>query len=161
LDCRLNVVTDISKIGKKWKRINLYKKIFITFMSLAMLFSVCVPPSNAISLRQIEHKRRIARIKIFHLKKLERQEKSKLVRNQQQLEDTQDNLEASQNRYSTLTGQLNGLSSQLAYSVADYNQSNINMRRRLRHVYKSQRRGMLEMLLSVKRFEFNVRCNLF
>jgi murein DD-endopeptidase MepM/ murein hydrolase activator NlpD len=126
------------------------QKIFITFMSLAMLFSVCVPPSNAISLRQIEHKRRIARIKIFHLKKLERQEKSKLVRNQQQLEDTQDNLEASQNRYSTLTGQLNGLSSQLAYSVADYNQSNINMRRRLRHVYKSQRRGMLEMLLSVK-----------
>lgn len=132
------------------KELRTIKNILVSLFSMVLLFNLCVPVSSATSLKVIEHKRKVARIKIFHLKKLENQERSKLVRNQEQLDDTQDNLDASKARYSSITTQLSNLNSQLSTSVLDYNHSNLMMRKRLHHVYKSQRRGMLELLLSVK-----------
>jgi murein DD-endopeptidase MepM/ murein hydrolase activator NlpD len=125
-------------------------KIFFTECIVALLLiGICAPVFSAPTLSQIEQKRKDAQKNITRLKKLENQEKNKLVKNQKNLEITRENLEISKNRYTTVTGQLNNLNVQLEVAVADYNNSNQKMQERLRHVYKAQRRGMVELLMSV------------
>src|SRR5574344_955288 len=127
-----------------------YKNSIISFLIAAILFIGVAPSYSVPSLSAIEHKRKVAKQHIFHLHKLEKKEKNKMVRNQRALEKTKNNLYVSQARYSTLEGQLSDLNSKLDLSVADYNKSNIDMRKRVRQVYKTQRKGMLQLLLSVK-----------
>ena len=126
------------------------KKLLIIILPVAILLGMCRPANCEPSLSQIEQKRKNARDNINRRKKLENQEKNKLIRNQKNLEITRGNLEVSKSQFATVTGQLNNLNAQLEVAVANYNDSNQKMQSRLRHVYKAQRRGMLELLMSVK-----------
>lgn len=126
------------------------RKILIAALPAAFLFNIFAPCIAAPSLNQIEQKRKVARNNINRLKRLETQEKNKLIRNQKNLERTRDTLESSKTKFTTVSGQLVNLNSQLETAVAEYNESNQKMTKRLRHVYKTQRKGMVELLLSAK-----------
>lgn len=126
------------------------KKVFIKFLITAVCFISIVPLSQATSLNQIEHKRKVTQQKIKTLKLRENQEKSKLVKNQRQLEHTRSNLHASQSQYNALESQLVSLENQLNSAITEYNNSNKAMRGRVRHIYKTQRRGMFQLLFSAK-----------
>ncbi len=124
------------------------KKLFIVIM--ALLIGNVGLMAEANQLKTIQHKQRVAHEKIKRLKALEHLEKNKLYKNQQKLEQTSNNLQQSKNKYSTLEGQLAQMERDLNASVAEFNQANVDMRKRIRQVYKNQRTGMFQLILTAK-----------
>ncbi len=118
------------------------KKLFIKILVAIFIFSNIAPCSLAANNSKSNQQ------KIQALKKLENQEKNKLVKNQKQLENTQNSLTTSKARYNDLDSQLRKLEVQLNEATAEYNKSNNVLRSRIRHVYKVQRRGMFQLLFS-------------
>lgn len=106
--------------------------------------------ADANQLKTIQHKQRVTHEKIKRLKVLEHLEKNKLYKNQQKLEQASNNLQQSKNEYSSLQIQLNQLEKDLNASVAEFNKANVDMRKRIRQVYKNQRTGMFQLILSAK-----------
>ena len=124
------------------------KNIFIVF--LALLIGNISLIASADQLKSIQQKQRVTHEKIKRLKVLEHLEKSKLYKNQQKLEQASTNLQNSQNRYAQLERQLAQMERDLTASVAEFNNANIQMRKRIRQVYKNQRTGMFELILTAK-----------
>jgi len=93
-----------------------------------------------------------AKDKIIKLKQLENAEQNKLYKNQKKLETTSSNLQASKSLYTTIEGQLNQLEKELVLSTNEFNSLDIQMKNRIRQVFKSQRTGMFELILSTKDF---------
>ncbi len=124
------------------------KNIFIVF--LALLIGNISLIASADQLKNIQQKQRVTHEKIKRLKVLEHLEKSKLYKNQQKLEQASTNLQNSQNRYAQLERQLAQMERDLTASIAEFNNANIQMRKRIRQVYKNQRTGMFELILTAK-----------
>mgnify|MGYP005765084413 CR=1 FL=1 len=124
------------------------KNIFIVF--LALLIGNISLIASADQLKSIQQKQRVTHEKIKRLKVLEHLEKSKLYKNQQKLEQASTNLQNSQNRYAQLERQLAQMERDLTASIAEFNNANIQMRKRIRQVYKNQRTGMFELILTAK-----------
>ena len=124
------------------------KKIFtvVLILLIANIGSV----ANANQLRTIQNKQRATHEKIRRLKVLEHLEKNKLYKNQQKLEQASNSLQYSQNQYASLNSQLQQMEKDLAASVAEFNKANIDMRKRIRQVYKNQRTGMFQLILTAK-----------
>lgn len=101
---------------------------------------------------EIEKKQNQARAKINHLRWLENLETNKLYKNQQKLEVTYSNLASSKKDYSTAQGKLNSLESNLSGALAEFSDIDFQMRRRIRQIYKTQRKGFFELLLSAQDF---------
>ena len=124
------------------------KRFFIVFLTLLIgnisLFA------DANQLKTIQQKQRVTHEKIKRLKVLEHLEKNKLYKNQQKLEQASNNLQSSQNRYAQLERQLAQMERDLTSSIAEFNSANVKMRQRIRQVYKNQRTGMFELILSAK-----------
>lgn len=124
------------------------KRFFIVFLTLLIgnisLFA------DANQLKTIQQKQRVTHEKIKRLKVLEHLEKNKLYKNQQRLEQASNNLQSSQNRYAQLERQLAQMERDLTSSIAEFNSANVKMRQRIRQVYKNQRTGMFELILSAK-----------
>ncbi len=95
-----------------------------------------------------EQKRAAASAKINKLKILERQEKNKLIKNQQKLEHTANTLENSRARYESLNSQLSRLEQQYTASLTQYNAINAQVQERLRKIFKKQRIGMFQLILT-------------
>lgn len=91
-----------------------------------------------------------AKEKIKYLKNLENAEKNKLYKNQKRLESTSTNLQSSKNQYSSVESQLNQLERELANATSDFNTYDVQFKNRIRQVFKSQRTGMFELILSAK-----------
>ena len=91
-----------------------------------------------------------AQEKIKQIQILEKAEKNKLFKNQQKLETTSGNLQASKARYNTVESELNRLERELSKATADFNNTDIQIKNRLRQIFKSQRTGMFELILSAK-----------
>lgn len=127
---------------------NFVKKIFtvVLILLIANIGSV----ANANQLRTIQHKQRVTHEKIRRLKVLEHLEKSKLYKNQQKLEQASNSLQYSQNQYTSLNAQLQKMERDLNASVAEFNKANVDMRKRIRQVYKNQRTGMFQLILTAK-----------
>ena len=53
-------------------------------------------------------------------------------------------------RYSSLEVQLAQMEKELSASVAEFNNANVQMRKRIRQVYKNQRTGMFQLILTAK-----------
>lgn len=123
------------------------KKIF----NIALIFVVAVlflaPQSFAVQKVSTQQQ---AREKINQLSKLEKAEKNKLFRNQQKLETTSDNLKASKNKYTTVEAELNNLERNLANATQEYKSTDVQMKERIRQIFKAQRTGMFELILSAK-----------
>ncbi len=124
------------------------KKMFIVF--LALLIGNISLVADANQLKTIQHKQRVTHEKIKRLKVLEHLEKNKLYKNQQKLEQASNTLQKSKNQYSSLESQLAQMERDLNASVAEFNKANVDMRKRIRQVYKNQRTGMFQLILTSK-----------
>ncbi len=124
------------------------KKMFIVF--LALLIGNISLVADANQLKTIQHKQRVTHEKIKRLKVLEHLEKNKLYKNQQKLEQASNTLQKSKNQYSSLESQLAQMEKDLNASVAEFNKANVDMRKRIRQVYKNQRTGMFQLILTSK-----------
>jgi len=101
---------------------------------------------------EIQAKRQQARAKINHLRWLENLETNKLYKNQQKLENTYSNLVSSKKQYSSAEGKLSSLESNLSSALGEFSDIDFQMRRRIRQIYKTQRQGFFELLLSAQDF---------
>lgn len=101
---------------------------------------------------ELQKKQKQTKAKIKHLKWLENLETNKLYKNQQKLEVTSSNLLTSKQQYSKAQTQLTGLESNLSTAMADFSRIDFQMRRRVRQIFKNQRRGFFELLLSAQDF---------
>lgn len=88
--------------------------------------------------------------KIKTLKIKENKEKSKLVRNQKKLESTSTTLQASKKQYTTIDNRLKALENEYSQSLSEFNKTDAQLKNRIRQVFKNQRTGMFELLLSAK-----------
>ena len=124
------------------------KKSFIIF--IALLVGNISLVASADQLKNIQQKQKATHDKINRLKILEKLEKNKLYKNQQKLEQASTSLENSKTEYSNLESQLTRMERELNQSVAEFNSANVQMRRRVRQVYKNQRKGMFELIFTAK-----------
>ena len=124
------------------------KNIFIVFVALLMFNIGLVADAN--QLKTIQQKQKVTHEKIKRLKVLKNLEKNKLYKNQQKLEQASNNLQQSKNEYANLEIQLKQMEKDLTASVQEFNKANIDMRKRIRQVYKNQRTGMFELILTAK-----------
>lgn len=124
------------------------KKLFIVF--IALLIGNISLLADANQLKTIQHKQRVTHEKIKRLKVLEHLEKNKLYKNQQRLEQASNNLQQSKNQYLNLEAQLAQMEKDLTASIAEFNKANVDMRKRIRQVYKNQRTGMFQLILTAK-----------
>ena len=102
------------------------------------------------NLNTINQKMKHTQEKIKTLKLKENHEKSKLVRNQRKLENTSNTLEASKRQYNTIDSRLQALQAEYAAASNDFNKTDAQLKTRIRQVFKNQRTGMFELLLSAK-----------
>lgn len=114
--------------------------------------SFTAQPCHASSRTDIQTKRQQTRQKINHLKWLENLETNKLYKNQQKLENTSSSLIISKQQLSSAQTKLNQLESNLSSSLAEFSSIDFQMRRRIRQIYKHQRHGFFELLLSAQDF---------
>lgn len=122
------------------------KKIFSMFMLIAMLF-FCIEP-QAVSANNIEKKRKETQAKIRKLKILESQEANRLYKNQLKLEKSEKDLRQSREMYSSTKMKLADLERELAKSLSNYTVTEFQTRNRIRQIYKKQRSGLFQLLLS-------------
>lgn len=124
------------------------KKIFILFVVL--LISNISMISNADQLKTIQQKQKTTHEKIKKLKVLESLEKTKLYKNQQKLEEASTNLQKSKNQYASMESQLLVMERDYKNTVAQFNEANVKMRQRIRQIYKNQRTGMFQLIMTSK-----------
>lgn len=131
---------------------NFIKSIFIFLLLVTTVvfsaLSCYATPTHA----EIQKKQKQTRAKINYLKWLENLETNKLYKNQQKLEETSSDLRASRKQYSTTQGKLNQLESNLSRSLSDFSEIDFQMKRRIRQIFKNQRKGFFELLLSAQDF---------
>ncbi len=124
------------------------KIVSISFLLLCVFNLVIAPTvcyASNVSQKQAQTKEKIRQLKI-----LESAEKSKLYKNQRKLEDTSNNLQASKNQYNNIESQLNALENDLASATSEFNSIDAQLKQRIRQVFKAQRTGMFELILSAK-----------
>ncbi len=131
------------------------KNKFITTIFICLLLIITVINFSAqpcFANTSVQTKQKQARAKINHLKWLENLETNKLYKNQQKLETTSSNLVSSKKQYHSAQNKLSSLEDNLSNALADFSKLDFQMRRRIRQIYKSQRIGFLNLLLSAKDF---------
>lgn len=131
--------------------------VFLLLATTAILFepSFCYAAharSHQHTRVEIQKKRKQTREKIHYLKWLENLETNKLYKNQQRLEDTSATLAQSRQQLGSAQGRLNLLQSQLSKSLAEFSMINFQMKRQIVMIFKNQRKGLFELLLSAKDF---------
>ncbi len=124
------------------------KIITIAVLLVFMLNFIAAP--SALCASSVEQKQIQTKEKIRQLKLLENAEKSKLVKNQRKLETTSNNLQASKNQYNNIEGHLSELEKELTVATKEFNLVDAQLKQRIRQVFKSQRTGMFELILSAK-----------
>ncbi len=122
------------------------KKIFSVLVMF--MFVISSLPVEAKSLVHVEKERKAAQAKIKRLKLLESQETNKLYRNQIKLEKSEKALKASKQQYTSAQTKLADLNSELSSSMSQFTISEFQARNRIRQIYKKQRSGLFELLLS-------------
>lgn len=113
---------------------------------------VTAMPCSATSHAEIQVKQKQTRAKINHLKWLENLETNKLYKNQQKLENTSTSLAVSRQQFSSTQNKLSSLESNLSTSLAEFSEIDFQMRARIRQIYKKQRQGLFQLLLSAQDF---------
>lgn len=128
----------------------LLKKISLYILSALILTAGMSNAAYCSNLKTINLRMKNTQEKIKTLKIKENQEKSKLVKNQRKLEQNRANKEESQRKYSDMDSRLKSMEAEYNESVAEFNKVDSQLKNRIRQVYKTQRRGMFELLLSAK-----------
>lgn len=134
------------------------KYIFISWLIIgtAGIFGTCGAAFGASNsnlnqkLKQTNTKRQY-----FHEKKRQadlklKSEKNKLSNNQQKLEKAHQQLQTTTVRYNNLVTNLSSMENQLSTTISQFRDIDAQMKDRIREVYKHQRTGMFELILSAK-----------
>lgn len=123
-----------------------YKKIFNIFLIIVLL---CFYDATAFAAHSNLEKKRIeTRAKIKRLKILESQETNKMYKNQLKLEKSEKVLQQSKQQYTSAKTKINTLEYDLSRSLSMFSISEFQARNRIRQIYKKQRNGLFELLLS-------------
>lgn len=125
-----------------------FQNLFITIL-MVLICLVTVTPQQACA-TSLDQKKRQTREKIKRIQLLEGLEKNKLYKNQQKLENTHSTLENSKAQYNALQNKLNRMEIELSKAQTDFNNSDAQLKNRIRQVFKNQRLGMFELILSAK-----------
>lgn len=125
-------------------------KIFIFLLLVTTVSSFTITPCQARV--DLQTKRKQTRAKINHLKWLENLETNKLYKNQQRLEDTYSTLASSSEQYNSAQDRLSSLEADLSSALDDFSNTDFQMRKRIRQIFKNQRKGFFELLLSAQDF---------
>lgn len=142
-------IDDVASVGKIGMKLNKFiKTLFISLLMVCMITISTAPSAKCAP--SIEQKQKQAREKIDKLRALEKIEKSKLVKNQLKLENAHSNLQESKSQFDDVQGQLSSLEQQLNSSIVDFNNTDAQLKYRIRQVFKSQRTGMFQLILSAK-----------
>lgn len=114
--------------------------IFVLFISFAQQ-AMC-------NQNHIEKKRRETHAKVVRLKRLESIETNKLYRNQQRLENAQKSLTSTKKQYKDAETQLSEAEKNLNATMQEYSVTEFQSKNRIRQIFKKQRKGLFQMLLS-------------
>lgn len=98
----------------------------------------------------IEQKKKQTRDKINHLKWLENLETNKLYKNQQKLESKSNDLNYSKKQYNQTQAKLQEMQARLSVAMSEFSYLDFQMKRRIRQVYKTQRKGFFQLLLTAE-----------
>lgn len=124
------------------------KNLFISILAvLICILTIAPQPVFATSLDQ---KKKQTREKIKRIQILEGLEKNKLYKNQQKLETTHSTLASTKSQYNAIQNQLNQMEIELSRAQRDFNTTDAQLKNRIRQVFKTQRLGMFELILSAK-----------
>lgn len=118
-------------------------KVLIIFVMM-FSFSLCAFCSQ----NHIEKKRKETHAKVVRLKKLETIETSKLYKNQRRLENAQKQLTSTKKEYKNAETQLLEAQRNLDSTMQEYSSTEFQSRNRIRQIFKKQRKGMFQLLLS-------------
>lgn len=121
-------------------------KIIKAFFILILIISFA--PSAICSQSHIEKKRKETHAKVVRLKKLETIETNKLYKNQQRLENASKTLKTTKKQYQSAEQQLSETERNLNNTLSDYSVTEFQSRNRIRQIYKKQRRGLFQLLLT-------------
>ena len=130
---------------------NFFKIICIQIISLIVLVNGNISLANNHS-KSVQEKRRDTKAKILYLKMLEHRETNKLYQNQIRLEKTSKKLTFSKDRYDDTKNNLAKTEYEFNKLIQEYSIYEFNARNRIRKIYKKERNGLLEFLLSSENF---------
>ena len=125
---------------------NTIKIAVISFLAGVILIFV---PQSCDATQKVTTQKQ-AREKINQLKIRENAEKNKLYSNQKKLETASSNLQASKTKYNDVQSQLSQMERDLVLANHEYSSIDVKMKDRIRRVFKSQRTGMFELILSTR-----------
>lgn len=126
---------------------SLWNKRIVSIIFLIAFTFLGVAP-EALSANHLEKKRKETQAKIKKLKRLETLETNKLYRNQLKLEKNEKDLRQSKQQYTYTQSRLSELESELSTSISTYTYTEFKVRNRIRQIYKKQRSGLFQLLLS-------------
>ncbi len=124
------------------------KTAIVTLLAVFIIGFIKIP--LACGAQNVSQQRKQTQAKIQQLKLLESAEKNKLYKNQRKLEDTSNDLQNSKNRYSSIASKLNQMEIELSRANTEFTQVDKNLKERIRQVFKAQRTGMFELILSAR-----------
>ena len=134
------------KLHLEHKKMSLTFKILKAFFIIFLLISFA--PEAICSQSHIEKKRKETHAKVLRFKKLESIETNKLYKNQQRLEHAQKSLTSTKKQYKNAEEQLTEAEKNLNETMQEYSASEFQAKNRVRQIYKKQRRGLFQLLLS-------------
>lgn len=121
-------------------------RVLKTFLIIVLLVSFA--QAGYCNHAQIEKKRQDAHAKVIRLKRLETIETNKLYRNQQKLETAQKSLKTTKKQYQSAEEQLATAQRNLDSVMGEYTTAEFQSKNRIRQIYKKQRKGIFQLLLS-------------
>ena len=124
------------------------KPLKIIIISVILLCNFLITQSSCFAAKVTTQKQ--AQEKINQLKILEKAEKNKLYTNQKKLEQASSNLQNSQSQYVDVQSQLSKIEKDLNNATWEFNKIDAQMKSRIRQVFKVQRTGMFELILSAR-----------
>ena len=129
-------------IIKKGFALNIVK----AFLIFIIVFSFV--PEAFCNQNHIEKKRKETHAKVVKLKRLESIETNKLYKNQQRLENATKKLKSTKQEYKDAEQQLVEAEKNLNATLSDFSTTEILAKKRIRQIFKKQRRGMFQLLLA-------------
>lgn len=154
LDGRFNATSVTCKIVVNMKK-NVLKYILISWILTGLAVNCALPSFAAPSKASLEQRLRqtMNKKKQFQEKKKQadlklKKERNKLNYNQQQLEAAQQELAVTTQKYNSLQANLTSMERQLSKAISDFRNLDLQMKERIKQVYKHQRSGMFELILS-------------
>lgn len=124
------------------------KNLFIALLAVFICLLTVTPQTSYAT--TLDQKKKQTREKIKRIQLLEGLEKNKLYKNQQKLETTHSTLASTRARYNEIENQLSRMQVDLARAQSDFNNVDAQLKNRIRQVFKNQRLGMFELILSAK-----------